>query len=216
MNKLNTTCTSAVLLGFALATSAVAQQPQGDQFPDERTAKATCESVEWNDNMLSNHSHLIGACQEVVEVDGESWARFDAKFVKIDNDGNVVFSVRDHRDRSVEEVTLEPATGQMAYINNRATPFRQLRTTDSINLYVPEGAYGFATQPDAPSDQLARISTEQETAPVVTDRAVAQRSTERTTQRSELPATASALPWFALAGFLSLLGGMILTMRRWY
>jgi len=50
----------------------------------------------------------------------------------------------------------------------------------------------------------------------VTDRAVAQRSTERTTQRSELPATASALPWFALAGFLSLLGGMILTMRRWY
>ncbi len=216
MNKLNTTCTSAVLLGMALATSSVAQQPQGDQFPDERTTRASCESVDWNENMRTNHAHLIGACQEVVDVDGESWARFDAKFVKIDDDGNVIFSVRDHRDRSVEEVTLEPAAGQMAYINNRATPFRQLRTTDSINLYVPEGAYGFATQPGAPSDQLARISTDHEAAPVETDRAVAQRATERSTQRSELPATASALPWFALAGFLSLLGGVILTMRRWY
>jgi len=38
---------------------------------------------------------------------------------------------------------------------------------------------------------------------------------QRDTGPSMLPATASSLPWLAFAGFLSLLGGMTLTLRRW-
>jgi len=213
MNHLNVTVMTAGLLGLALATSAVAQEGQQD-FPREGTSAVSCENVSWNENMLRNHPRLIEACKEVVEVDGQSWARFDAKFVEIERDGDVVFSVRDRRDRSVEEVTLKPASGQVAYINDRATPFRQLRTTDLINLYVPEGEYGFMTQPGAPREQMASVAPRPAAAPATTERTVAQRET--TTRPAVLPATASSMPWFALMGFLSLFAGMILTMRRWY
>ena len=86
--------------------------------------------------MRQDHPALIDACQEVVTVDGEKWARFEASFVRILNAGNAVFSVRDQRDRSVGEVTLETRPGQVAYMDGRETPFRQLRSVDRVNLYV--------------------------------------------------------------------------------
>lgn len=217
MKKLYVTTVTTALLGLALASTAVAQPLQQD-FPAERTRTATCDDVTWNKDLLLHHPSLINACQEVVFVEGESWARFAAKFVRIEPNGNVIFSVRDRNDRSIEEVTLDPLPGQVAYIDDRATPFSSLRTTDSINLYVPEGQYGFSTQPGVPREQLATVivpARSSSGAPVVTttttDRTVAQRDTSRTM----LPTTAGPLPWLALVGFLSLLGGLGLTLRRW-
>lgn len=216
------TSMTAALLGLALATSAVAQE---QDFPRQRTSSKSCAEVDWNRDMLAHHPSLIDACQEVIEVDGQTWARFAAKFVRIEPNGNVIFSVRDQRDRTIEEVAMTPAPGQVAYIDNRATPFRSLRTTDAISLYVPEGQYGFATQPGVPREQLATVvvpasstsstsSTSSSTAtaaPAVDSRtAVAQRDTGR----SVLPTTAGPLPWLALAGLLSILAGLGLTLLR--
>lgn len=216
MKKYVTTMTAAVL-GFALASSAAAQQQPN--FPTERTSGGSCADVDWNKDMLLHHPALIDACQEVIIVEGEIWARFAAKFVRIEPDGDVIFSVLDQRDRSIEEVTLDPTPGQVAYIDDRARPFSELRTTDRISLYVPEGQYGFATRP-APQEELATVvvpadstSTAATKAPVVTsESAVAQRDT----RPAVLPTTAGPLPWLALVGFLSMLGGLGLTLsRRW-
>jgi LPXTG-motif cell wall-anchored protein len=212
MNRLHTSILTAGFLGFALSTSAVSQQTQRD-FPAERTSTTSCEAVNWNANMLRNHPRLIEACQEVVLVDGETWARFDARFKQVERDGRVVFNVLDRRDRTVEEVTFMPTSGQVAYINDRPTPFRQLRTMDAISLYVPEGEYGFATQPGVPREQVATLTPVTTPAPVVVERAAAQPATRTA---AVLPATASTLPWFALAGLMALLGGMLLTSRRWF
>lgn len=214
MKKLNTTGLTAALLGLALATSAAAQQTQ-DNFPRESTQAGSCADVDWNKDMLKMHPGLINACQEVVVVEGETWARFAAKFVRVNPNGNVIFSVRDKRDRSIEDVVLVPTSGQVAYIEDRPTPFGQLRTTDKISLYVPEGQYGFATQPGVPKEQLARVVDDPAPATYTNDRSdrmVAQRDA---TPRRALPATASPQSWLALTGLLSLLGGMVLTSRRW-
>jgi LPXTG-motif cell wall-anchored protein len=214
MKTLSTTYAAAGLLGLALATTAVAQQTD---FPAERTRTASCDAVNWNKEMLQHHPGLINACQEVVIVEGETWARFAAKFVRVRPDGNVIFSMLDRRDRSIEELMVVPTEGQVAYINDRPTPLRELRTSDSISLYVPEGRYGFATRPGVPPEQLARVvDPEPETitaaaAPATTNVLVAQRDT----RPPVLPATASSLPWLAVAGVLSLLGGVVLTLRRW-
>ncbi|MDZ7790944.1 MAG: hypothetical protein U5L08_10725 [Xanthomonadales bacterium] len=207
MKRFNATTMTAGLLGLALVASAGAQTSQ-EAFPDKQTAKTSCESVDWNDNMLKNHPRLIDACQEVVMVDGQSWARFDAKFREIQRDGNVVFNVQNRRGRTVENVTLMPAENQVAYIDDRPTPFNRLRTTDLINLYVPEGQYGFSTQPGVPPEQVATVIAPE---PVQTERAVARRDT----RPEVLPATATALPWFALGGLLCMLTGVVLTTRRW-
>lgn len=217
MKTMNLTLISAGLLGLTLALPATAQET-GRDFPRERSAQASCDDVAWNANMLETHPRLIDACQEVVVVDGNSWARFDVRFKELQDDGTVVFDVRDRNGRAIEQASFIPVSGQVAYIDNRATPFRQLRSSDAISLYVPEGQYGFATRPGVPAEQVAQSSQSGATtersvdtrAPVVSDRAVAQAST----RQSVLPATSSSLPWFALAGFMSLLGAMLLTMRR--
>lgn len=207
---------TAVLLGFALAGSAVAQE---EAFQGERTSAKSCAEVDWNRDMMQYHPDLIDACQEVISVEGENWARFAANFVRVEPDGNVIFSVRDQRDRSVEEVILVPNPGQTAYIDGRATPFSSLRTTDSISLYVPEGEYGFATQPVAreqvarvvtPSDSTRSGSASRDDDSYTTDRTVARNDT----RRSQLPTTAGPLPWLVLAGFLAMFAGLGLTLRR--
>jgi hypothetical protein len=215
MKTMTITLIFAGMLGLSLALPASAQET-GRDFPRERSAQASCADVAWNANMLEAHPRLIDACQEVVVVDGNSWARFDVRFKEIQNDGTVVFDVRDRNGRAIEQASFIPVSGQVAYIDNRATPFRQLRSSDAISLYVPEGQYGFATRPGVPAEQVAQTTPPPTratvtTAPVVTERAVAQSSP----RQSVLPATASSLPWLALTGFLSILGAMILTMRRW-
>lgn len=214
MKKLYVTSMTATLLSLALASTAVAQQETED-FPAERTQTASCDDVDWNSDMVRNHPSLIGACQEVIVVEGQTWARFAAKFVRIEPNGDVIFSVRDDRDRGIHEVTLNPNPGQVAYIDDRPKPFSSLRTTDRISLYVPEGQYGFATQPGVSEDQLATVVVPSGT-PVATttttdtDRTVAQRDT----RQSVLPATAGPLPWLALAGLLSMLVALGLTVLR--
>lgn len=199
-------CLTATVLSASLLGVAGAQQ---ESFPREREQAKSCAEVDWNKEMTSNHPRLIDACREVVAVGGEDWARFEAKFVRVEPDGRVSFSLVDSRDHHIEDVTLQPATGQVAYIDNRATPFSQLRRDQVVNLYVPEGTYGFVTQPGAPIEQVAVVLSPS-AAPAATRVAAVE------PRAATLPATAGPLPWLALGGFLSLLGavGVRLSRRR--
>jgi hypothetical protein len=200
------TCLTATVLSASLLGVAVAQQ---DQFPREREQAKSCAEVDWNKDMTTNHPRLTEACREVVTADGTNWARFEAKFARVEPDGSVSFSIRDSRDRPIEEVTLQPAVGQVAYIDDRATPFAQLRRDQLVNLYVPEGTYGFVTQPGAPREQVAVV-----TAPTSTRAPAATRVAAAEPRAATLPATAGPLPWFALGGILSLLGAVGLRLSR--
>jgi LPXTG-motif cell wall-anchored protein len=200
----------AALLGVvALVATAGVQAEERQRFPTERSQPASCAEIEWNQEMLSRHPGLINACQEVVVAGGQNWARFAAQFVRVEPDGSVLFSVRDARDRSVEQVRMTPTAGQVAYINDRATPFRQLRSSDVVNLYVPEGQYGFATQPGVPEDQVATVAPARTEPAPAAQPTVAQRDLP-----AVLPRTASNLPWLALSGGLALLGALSLTLLR--
>jgi hypothetical protein len=205
LKSLVATALSASLLGVAVA--------QQETFPREREQAKSCAEVDWNKDMTSNHPRLTEACREVVTAGGTNWARFEAKFARVERDGSVTFSIRDSRDRPIEDVTLQPAAGQVAYIDNRATPFSQLDRDQLVNLYVPEGQYGFVTQPGAPRDQVAAV-TPRAAAP--SPASAPTRVAAAETRAATLPATASALPWFAVGGFLTLLGavGMRLGRRR--
>lgn len=90
-------------------------------------------------------------------------------------------------------------------------PFDQLKSTDVVNLYVPENRYGFSAQPGAETEELALVvpkaRVEPRPAPVM---AVASRDAPP----AMLPQTASKIPFLALGGLLSLFGGLALTLRR--
>ena len=191
-----------ILLSIALAGAVQAQQRN---FPNERTRQASCIDFQWNSDMVRDHPRVVDACQEVVEAGGTNWARLAARYVEVLDDGSVVFNIKDSRDRFVERVTIQPRPGQVAYINDRATPFNRLRTSDEINLYSPEGRYGFGTQPGVPPEELAAVVP----APAPAEQQVAQRE-----ESAVLPQTAGPVPFLALSGLLSLLGGLGLRLRR--
>lgn len=201
---------TATVLGLAIAGVAQAVQEQEQRFPTVRSQPLSCSAVSWSEEMLQNHPGLIDACREVVIVDGRTWARFEAKFVRAERNGQVAFSVRDRTDRSVEQVLLTVVPGQVAYINDRAMPFRQLRSSDIINLYVPENEYGFATRPGVPSDMLATVSAAPEAEAVELRLAV----TQRDPLPGVLPRTASQLPFLGIMGLCALLSGICLSVLR--
>ena len=221
MKSINTTRLTMTLLALGLSAGALAQQPTSDNFPAARDRPATCEDFKWSDQMLQEYPRVANACQEVVTVDGQTFARFNAQFVRVESDGVVNFTVRDRNESFVDELTIQPAQGQMAYINDRPTEFRNLRTSDAINLYAAEDEYGFATQPRGPREQRAQLRTVA-AQPIAATRTPAEPLYDRTTAVAQvderaprmLPQTAGSLPWVALAGMLSLLGGLGLAIQR--
>jgi hypothetical protein len=79
--------------------------------------------------------------------------------------------------------------------------------------------FAVAIEPDAPPEQLAQIVLEP-ISPAQANPAQAELLAQtdpapaRATTARRLPATAGLLPLFALAGLMSLLGGLGLTIRR--
>ncbi len=225
MNNQKMFAFSTCLLALAIAGATQAQQPD---FPNERTKPASCEDFRWNSDMTNDHPRVVDACQETVLADGVTWARLEARFVRVRNDGMVVFSIRGKGDRIIEQMMMEPADGQVAYINDRATEFRNLRASDSLDLYVAEGEYGWVTQPVASTARFTRVVAvaPDEIEEPAAEVAVQGRQEEAPRQDmvmadnrplpSRLPVTAGNSYWLALIGGFLLLCGMGVSARRFF
>lgn len=214
-----------VLIALAIAGGTFAQEPE---FPTEKTKPATCDDFRWNDDMTRDHPRVKDACQETVITDGVVWARLEARFVRVRDDGMVLFSIRGKNDRVIEQVMMEPGLDQVAFIDNRATEFGDLRTSDRLNLYVPEGEYGWVTQPVATTPRFKRVvAVETEQVDASTTQVVAETPPKPAPQPamvmadnrplpSRLPVTAGHSYWLAVIGGLLVLGGIGATTRRFF
>ncbi|NBD95320.1 MAG: hypothetical protein GVY11_02440 [Gammaproteobacteria bacterium] len=137
---------TAAALTLILATAAFGQT-RSVAFPVEAYSPDSCRTVAWNGKMLKHHGRMINACQEVVVVGGEPWARFSAEFEKIDPKGKAVFKVRDHRGRFVETLKIAPDAEQIAMVDGRPTPFRRLEKRSRVSLYVPHSEFAASLAP---------------------------------------------------------------------
>lgn len=188
------------LVGLTCAGGVAAQ---GSQLPGATLDPAACSRVEWHPELLAKYPRIADACQEAIVVDGKTWARFDAVFEQVETDGDVRFQLHDRLDTELGAVTIDPAPGQVAYIDERRTPFENLHVGQEVSLYVPEGQYGFASLPGAPMEQVAQVAdserrTYSDAGPVM----------------AQLPDTAGPLPWLALGGALSMIAGLGVGLRR--
>lgn len=201
---------AAIAIGCVCAAAASAQQQQlNTRNLDPSVQAASCAAVEWNKDMLAQYPRIAEGCQEVVTSQGRKWARFGADFVQRHRDGSVTLNFRDRQGRSMEELTLMPADQQRVSIDGRSYRFSELTRGQQLNLYVPEGMYALALEPGAPPEQLAQIV---EPPAQQVQLAQADRAPAATAQR--LPSTAGPLPFLALGGLMSLLGGLGFSIRR--
>jgi len=198
---------AVTLIGAICASAAGAQQrTDAGNLPEPRVQSASCAEVAWNTDLLAQYPRIGEGCHEVVIAEGTKWARFEADLVRSNRDGSVTLEFKDRQGRSMEELTLMPASEQRVSIDGRTYRFSELTRGQELNLYVPEGIFAVGSTPGAPTEQLAQIV--REPAPVA-QVAQADRAPART-----LPSTAGPLPLLVLAGLMSLLGGLGLTIRR--
>jgi len=223
--KMNAIQLAAALIGVVCAGAVGAQQASdgGNNLPRPRTQSASCADVAWEQDLLERYPRIGDACQEVVMSEGRRWARFEAELVRAYADGRVTLDFKDRRGSSIEQITLMPARSQRVSIDGRSVQFKDLDRAQELNLYLPEGMFAMATEPGAPLEELAEIVLEPverradispEPAQTASEPLLAQ--ADRTPGRTPavLPDTAGPLPLFALAGLLSLLGGLAFTIRR--
>ncbi len=215
---------SVLTIALACSGSIVAQTELDTRrldAPQTRTQSCGQVDIAWNLELISQYPRIAEACHEVVTNNNVKWARFEADFVRLNSDGSVTSDFISPAGRSMGRYTFVPAEGQRVTLDGRKEPFSALRQNQRINLYVPEGASGLASEPVANPSQYSRFTRYEDSGP--TD-PMDQRSRRDDTppvqyasasqSRDRLPDTAGALPWFALGGLLSALAGMGLRIGR--
>ncbi len=220
------TTSAALLMSLALSGNSLAQQGQ-PTMPDPDMDRTSCDEVDWHQDMVRDYPWVADACHEAVIVDGQKWARFEAEFEQVNNDGTITSDFKNNRGRSMGSVNLEPGRDQRVMLDGQPTPFTDLRRGQVLNFYAPEGMYAFTTEPGVPESeqvQIADRSGDREMADEDSDRTdraderrsgeLAEADRDSTDRQDTLPATAGPLPIIALGGLLSLLGGITLTLRR--
>lgn len=200
-----------LVFALAFAGNALSQERlETRSLPEPKVDRASCQNVNWHANLLSEYPWVVEACHEVILVDGQKWARFEADFDRMNRDGSFGSTFKGPQGRSRGSIDMMPGAEQRVLLDGRPTRFSDLRQGQTLNFYVPEGKFAFAAAPGAPEEQLATVVVVQERQPVQ----LAQAEPRRAQTATRLPATAGPLPILALGGMLSLLGGMVLTMRR--
>lgn len=173
-------------------------QTQG--IPNPQVSPESCSQVQWSPKLLQQYPRIADACQEVLTVNGENWARIEGRLIRENPNGSITAMVVDSKGRGMGSVTIKPAPDQKVIFEGREVRFDQLQTGAILHLYIPEHMYAVATEPGAPAEEMSQIEEE---------------PTEDVAQSEEqLPATAGALPWVLLAGGGIALIGLGLTLRR--
>lgn len=210
--------TGAVMLlaGLLWAHGAIGQDVDPRAIPEPDVDPASCTDVNWHRDLLGKYPWVADACHEVVIVDGQKWARFEADFQRINRDGSIVSDFKNRQGRSRGNIELMPGPDQRVTLDGRPHRFSELQRGQTLNFYVPEGMYGFSMTPGAPSTELVRVvetPVERVSAPASEQR-LARAEPRQTEPTYRLPSTAGPLPLIALGGTLSLLAGLGLTLRR--
>jgi hypothetical protein len=206
---------TAALIGAICLSAAGAQQLDTRDLPTSSVGAAGCAEVAWNDEMLALYPRIAEGCQEVVVSNDVRWARFEADFVRSDRDGLVTLDFKNREGLLLEQITVTPASEQRVQIDGRPYRFSELTRGQPLNVYVPENIFGVAVEPGAPPEQLAQIVRDPirvAQADPVPQLAQADRTPAQAEPR--LPSTAGPLPLLLIAGLVSALAGLGLTIQR--
>ena len=198
-DKMETASLALVIGGLLLASAAGAQDLDVEALATTDQNAASCAAVQWDARLLAEYPRVAQACHEVIVSDGQKWARFETELVSVNRSGAVKSNFKDRDDNYMGAITITPAHDQTVEIDGTQYEFSALRPGQMLNVYVPEGMYAFSMAPGAPPAEVVQISDE----PAPADPVIAR-----------LPSTAGPLPWLALGGLVSLLGGIGFAIRR--
>jgi hypothetical protein len=160
----------------------------------------TCADIDFTSEVTSVYPDIAEACQDVVEIDGERYAKIGVEVVRASNT-SASFRIK-HADGTYGPThRAELPSDWRARLDGRQVRARDLVRGQELNLYMPSDRWEAAvTAPTA-------------TFVVYRGYALYEDDVERSTIRT-LPSTASPLATFAAAGGAALLTAFFMRIYR--
>ena len=194
MIRIMTTLAAMGLAGAAIAASS---------HPSFTAAGESCDQITWQAEVLERYPNIAGACQGVEMRDGEYYVRVQGSVRRVNATGSKVTLQFKGLD---EPSTIDVPTNMRVHVRGRSVAVRDLQRGDTITAHLPASRFvAHFYEPESASEEYSVA----EFAPVVDE-------PEEPMAVAQLPATASLLPWLAVAGSaFSLLGiGLWIQGRR--
>jgi len=115
----------------------------------EETPKLSCiKDITYSQEFLARYPKAGAACREVVMKDGKKWARFDADVVDV-RGNQVTANFNDRYKQSVATLTFSAAPEARLTIGGKEAAFSELRSGDTISVWISESRMGFYAKPGA-------------------------------------------------------------------
>jgi hypothetical protein len=128
----------AVLIGIPFAGPAQSQAQRLSCIND----------ITYSQEFLAKYPKAPSVCQEVVEANGQKWARFNAKTEKVKN-GQATFSFIDPYGNSIAHLTFAFTPTAQVNVEGKQVMVSSLKKGDEVTLWVPENRFSFSSQPGA-------------------------------------------------------------------
>jgi len=181
-----------ILLQLTSAALCLLPFAVGNAWGESTPSSLTCADFRPTQEALDRFPDLKGACQEVVERDGELYAKFPAVVRRASFSSVTLYlAATDHT------FTVKPQSDARVLIGGRKYRARDLQRGQEVNIYLSTSA--FAT----PNVEEVALVTEEDVM-----------ITHEVAPAEALPTTASPWPTVGAASVLLLVMGWVIRRRR--
>jgi hypothetical protein len=167
-------------------------------LPASAQTDLTCDDITFTSEMTSRFPNIGDACRDVVEVDGERFAKFSVELLRTGNNrATFKFKLPDGSYGPVQSTNLDPSW--RTTIDGRDYRIRELGIGQELNIYVPSDRWEahVATNMTGYFAVYYPVAMEEDTG-----------------GGAELPSTASFMPMFGLLGGAALFSAFLVRVFR--
>ncbi len=167
-------------------------------MPATAQTDLTCDDITFEYELTSRFPNIGDACQGVVEVDGERFAKMSVEIVRTRNNGATFkFKMPDGSYGPTQSADLDPSW--RAEINGRSYRIRELQRGQELNIYLPSDRWEahVATNMTGYFAVYYPVAMEEDSG-----------------GGASLPSTASFMPMFGLLGGAALFSAFLMRVFR--
>jgi hypothetical protein len=136
----------AILIGMPLCGLAQSQ-----------TQHLSCiKDITFSQEFLAKYPDAPAACQEVVEANGQKWARFNGTTEKVKS-GQATFKFSDPYGNAITHLTFAFTPDAQVNVDGQPKLASSLKKGDEVTFWVPENRFSFYAQPGATENKHFRL-----------------------------------------------------------
>ena len=120
----------AILLAGLLVTPAVAQE-------------VTCDNIAFDQQATLSYPAIRDACLDIIESEGARYALLKARVVR-EGPGSLLLRYEHANGEWGPLTQATPPEGFQVVVNGKMTPWEELKRSQDLTIYLPEGRWEFA------------------------------------------------------------------------